>query len=269
MTNIVRYNRLEKLLVLKFLVATQKETPMNKLKIVKSFSIATLVSAVLLVSPVYAASISGVIKYEGAAPKFKEIKMDADPLCMEKHTSAVYPQTLVLGEGNTMANVFVHVKGGLSNQAYTAPTEPVVLDQKGCFYEPHIFGIMVGQPLKILNPDGTLHNVHVMSKVNLEFNLAMPKFRTETTKVFDKPEFMFAFKCDVHPWMLAWGSVMSHPFFFVTKQDGKFTIDNLSAGTYEIEAWHEKLGTQTASVTVADGETKTADFTFSKPSSAE
>lgn len=226
-------------------------------------------AVLFFVSCAQAASISGVVKYEGAAPKFKEIKMDADPLCVEKHTSAVYPQTLVLGEGNTMANVFVHVKSGLPNQAYTAPAEPVVLDQKGCFYEPHVFGVMAGQPVKILNPDGTLHNVHAMSKLNPEFNLAMPKFRAETTRVFDKPEFMFAFKCDVHPWMLAWASVMSHPFFSTTKQDGRFTIGSLPAGTYEIEAWHEKLGTQTAGVTLADGEAKEISFTFSKPSSGE
>lgn len=221
------------------------------------------------VSSSQAASVSGVVKYEGTAPRFKEIKMDADPLCPEKHTGPVYPQTLILGDGNTMGNVFIYVKSGLPNQQYPAPAEPVVISQTGCMYDPHVFGVMVGQPVKILNPDGTLHNVHAMSKVNPEFNLAMPKFRTETTKVFDKPEFMFAFKCDVHPWMLAWGSVMSHPFFSVTKQDGKFTINDLPAGTYEIEAWHEKMGTQTASVTVTDGETKEANFTFSRPSAQE
>lgn len=242
---------------------------MSRPKIFQTSFILAFLFAVFFMSPAYSATISGVVKYEGAAPKFKEIKMDADPLCMEQHTSAVYPQTLVLGEGSTMANVFVHVKSGLPNQTYTATAEPVILDQKGCFYEPHVFGVMVGQPVKILNPDGTLHNVHAMSKVNPEFNLAMPKFRTEATKVFDKAEFMFAFKCDVHPWMLAWGSVMSHPYFATTKQDGKFTIDNLPAGTYAIEAWHEKLGTQTASVTLADGEAKEISLIFSKPSSGE
>ena len=242
---------------------------MNRPKIFPAFFALALLSTAFCVSSVHAASISGVVKYEGEAPKFKEIKMDADPLCMEKHTSAVYPQTLVIGEGNTMANVFVYVKSGVPNRTYTAPTEPVVISQTGCMYDPHVFGVMVGQPVKILNPDGTLHNVHAMSKVNPEFNLAMPKFRAETTKVFDKPEFMFAFKCDVHPWMLAWGAVMSHPYFATTKQDGKFTIDNLPAGTYEIEAWHEKLGTQTAGITVAEGETKEVPFTFSRPSSQE
>lgn len=212
-----------------------------------------------------AAVVSGVVKYDGEVPKFKEIKMDADPVCLTHHSEAVFPQTLVLGEGNTMGNVFVYVKNGLPKKQYPAPPEPFILNQKGCVYEPHIFGVMVGQEVKILNPDGTLHNVHGMPKVNQEFNIAMPKFRTEISKTFDKPEFMFPFKCDVHPWMSAYGSVMEHPYFAVTKEDGKFEIKDLPAGTYEVEAWHEKLGTQTSTVTVADQDQEVA-FTFAKPS---
>lgn len=230
-----------------------------------ALSFTTLVLGTFLSWNVQAASISGTIKYEGDVPKFNEIKMDADPICLTHHTAPVYPQTLVLGDGNTMANVFVYVKNGLAKKDYPAPTEPVVIDQKGCQYAPHVAGTMVGQTVKILNPDGTLHNVHALCKVNQEFNLAMPKFRAETTKVFDKVEFMFPLKCDVHPWMNGWLAVMPHPFFATTQTDGKFKIDNLPAGTYEIEAWHEKLGTQKASVTVTGEETKEVNFTFSKP----
>lgn len=212
-----------------------------------------------------AATITGTIKYDGEVPKFKEIKMDADPICLSKHSGGVLPETLVVGQGNTMANVFVRVKSGLAPKAYPAPAEPVVLDQHGCRYTPHVFGIMIGQDLKILNPDGTLHNVHALSKVNPEFNLAMPQFRKELVKKFEKEEFMFPLKCDVHPWMESWCAIMSHPFFAVTPKEGTFKIDGLDAGTYEIEAWHEKLGTQTISITVAAAETKEANFTFSKP----
>ena len=211
------------------------------------------------------ATITGAVKYEGEAPKFNEIKMDADPICLSHHSSSVYPQSLVHGEGQTMANVFVHVTVGLPKKEYTPPTDPVVMDQNGCMYTPHVAGVMVGQPVKFLNHDGTLHNVHVLSKVNPEFNLAMPKFRTETTKIFDKPESIFAVKCDVHPWMLAWMSVMNHPYFATTKEDGKFSIENLPAGNYEIEAWHEKLGTQKITVQLAEGETKEINFSFSRP----
>ena len=213
-----------------------------------------------------AATVSGTVKFDGTAPKFKEIKMDADPICVTHHTTPVFPQTLMLGDGNSMANVFVYVKSGLkAGAAYPAPTEPVVVDQQGCQYRPHVVVAMVGQPVKILNPDGTLHNVHALSKVNAEFNAAMPKFRTEITKAFDKSEFMFAMKCDVHPWMSAWVSIVSNPFFAVTKEDGKFSIANLPAGKYEIEAWHEKLGTKTTMITVGESDNATADFSFAAP----
>ncbi len=212
-----------------------------------------------------AGSITGKVVYQGEAPKFREIKMEADPICLSQHAGPVLPQTLVLGEGNTMANVFVHVTSGLPQKTYEAPKEPVVLDQKGCMYDPHMIGVIVGRPLKILNPDGTLHNVHGTPKVNEEFNLAMPKFRTEMSKTFSKPEFMFSIKCDVHPWMVAWISVMDNPYFSVTKQDGLFEIKDLPAGKYEIEAWHEKLGPQKVVVELNEGETKTVNFTFSRP----
>lgn len=225
------------------------------------FAIFTL----LTVCSVDAATISGTIKFDGEAPKFKEIKMDADPVCVTLHSGPVYPQTLVLGEGNTMGNVFVHIKKGLNQGTYPASTEEVVIDQKGCEYHPHVAGVMAGQSIKVLNPDGTLHNVHVLSKTNPEANIAMPKFRKDISMKFDKPEFMFAMKCDVHPWMGAWLSVMPHPFFTVTKDDGKFTIADLPAGTYEVEAWHEKLGTKSATITVAEGDNATADFTFAAP----
>jgi plastocyanin len=212
-----------------------------------------------------AGSVTGTVKFDGAAPKFKEIKMDADPVCASHNTTPVFPQTLMLGDGNTMGNVFVYVKSGLKSTTSPAPTQELVIDQKACQYHPHVAAVQVGQPVKILNPDGTLHNVHALSKVNPEFNAAMPKFRTEITKTFDKAESMFALKCDVHPWMGAWLAVMPHSFFAVTKEDGKFTIDNLPAGTYEIEAWHEKLGKKTATVKVGDTEAATTDFTFAAP----
>lgn len=212
------------------------------------------------------ATISGTIKFEGEAPALKTIDMSQDAICgTNNNNQPVKSQALVLGAGNTLGNVFVYVKSGLAaGKTYTAPTEPVVLDQKGCMYNPHVIGAMVGQPIKILNSDGTMHNVHGLAAVNAEFNEAMPKMKKELTKSFDKEEILFAVKCDVHPWMQAYVGIVSHPFFTVSKEDGKFTISGLDAGTYEIEAIHEKLGKMTASVTVAADGTATNDFTFKK-----
>jgi Carboxypeptidase regulatory-like domain len=129
-------------------------------------------------------------------------------------------------------------------------------------YHPHVLGIMVNQQLTIKNGDPTLHNIHPQPKINTPFNLAQPMQNMQTNKTFDKVEVMIPVKCDVHRWMESYIGVLSHPFYGVTGADGSFTIKGLPAGTYTIEAWHEKYGSQTANVTVTDGQAATNDFTF-------
>ena len=215
---------------------------------------------------VAASSITGTVTFTGKAPTIRPIAMDADPACAKKHSAPVPNEMLVLGSGNTMGNVMVWVSKGVpSGKAYPAPKTPVVLDQNGCQYKPHVMGVMVGQPYKIVNSDGILHNVHTLPKINKAFNKPMPATVKEATITFDKEESVFPTKCDVHPWMNAFVGVFTHPFFSVTSADGKFTISGLDPGTYEITAWHERLGTQTASVTVAATGAKTQDFKFAAP----
>ena len=122
--------------------------------------------------------------------------------------------------------------------------------------------MVVGQPLKVVNGDPTLHNVHALAKTNTEFNQAQPFQNMELDKVFDKPEMAISIKCDVHPWMQSYLSVLPHPYFAVTGEDGSFTIEGVPAGTYELEAWHESLGTQTGQATVTAGGAADVSFSF-------
>jgi plastocyanin len=211
-----------------------------------------------------ASTITGTVTFDGKAPALKPLAMEAEPVCHKQHGGKPVPnEMLVLGSGNTMANIMVWVSKGLpAGKTYPAPKTPVVLDQKGCVYTPHVMGIMVGQPYRILNSDGILHNIHTLPKLNPGFNRGQPATVKEMTTSFPKPEGMFQVKCDVHPWMSAYIGVHTHPFYSVTKTDGKFTIAGLDAGTYEITAWHERLGTQTASVTVTGSDTKSQNFKF-------
>ena len=227
-----------------------------------------LVQMIVLLSAVgiiYAGgSITGTITFEGKAPKMKPLKVDADPICVANNEIAPKKEWLILDENKGVKNMLVFITEGL-NIDYSPPEEPVVIDQKGCIYSPHVVGIMAGQQLDILNNDGTLHNIHALPKVNKEFNKAQPRSKKKLSVKFEKPEAPFKIKCDVHPWMGAYIGVFDHPCFSVSGDDGTYVISDLKPGEYVIEAWHEKLGSQTANVTVSDSAAH-QDFTFKKPS---
>jgi len=224
-----------------------------------------ILSSVLTFS--FAGDIHGKITFDGKAPKMKSLRMDADPVCVANNEVAPRKEWLILDENNGLKNVLVFVKespsGGSLEGDLNLVEKHAVIDQKGCVYVPHVLGVMVGQKLDILNSDGTLHNIHALPKVNKEFNKAMPRSKKQMTVQFDKSEAPFKVKCDVHPWMGAFIGVFDHPYFAVTGDDGSYVISGLEPGDYVIEAWHEKLGSQTANVTVGDS---AANFTFKKPS---
>jgi predicted small lipoprotein YifL len=207
------------------------------------------------------ATITGKVAFTGTPPAKEQIKMEADAYCKGAHAEPVYTQDVVVNGNGTLQWVLVYVKEGVTG-TYPAPTTPVTLDQQGCQYHPHIFGIQAGQPLRILNSDGTLHNIHALPKVNAEFNIGQPFQKMETIKKFDKPEVPLRFKCDVHKWMGAYCGVFNHPFFATTNDQGTFEIKGLPPGNYVIEAWQEKYGTQDQNVTVSGSESKTVDFSF-------
>jgi plastocyanin len=214
-----------------------------------------------------AGDVNVVVSFDGAAPANEPIKMNADPVCLKENTTPQSQETYQVADGK-LGNVFVYVKDGLGAYAFDAPTGMVSIDQKNCRYHPHVFGIRVGQTLEIVNSDPTLHNIHALPKGNAEFNTGQPIKDMKTTHVFTAKEIMVPFKCDVHGWMNAYVGVMDNPFFGVTDKDGKVSLKGLPPGTYTIEAWHEKLGAQTAMVTLGAKETKDATFTFKAAAAA-
>ena len=211
--------------------------------------------------PATAGNVTGSIMLEGDAPAAEMIRMNSDPVCVKQATDTE-TDYYVVGEGGGLGNVFVYVKSGLQG-SFPPASDTVILDQQGCRYTPHVFGIQVGQTLQIVNSDPTLHNIHATPVNNPEFNTGQPIQGMTFDRTFDNVEVMVPFKCDVHGWMNAYLGVLDHPFFAVSGSDGAFDISGLPPGTYEIEAWHEELGTQTQSVTVAEGGTADVSFTFS------
>jgi plastocyanin len=211
-----------------------------------------------------AANVAGRVLIEGPVPVNPAIKMAADPFCIRENKDGRTFENFVVSDGG-LENVFVWVKDGLGNYAFDVPTEPVKVDQQGCRYHPHVVGVRAGQPIEISNSDDTLHNINARAEINQPFNIGQSQAGLKNTVTFTAQEVMIMLKCDVHSWMNAYAGVVNHPYFAVTADGGKFELKNLPAGTYTIEAWHEKLGTQTQTVTVADNESKAITFTFTSP----
>lgn len=197
-------------------------------------------------------TISGKITYRGKI-RPASVNMAEFPECAKLHPQGAKSNDLVLGSGNTLANVLIRVKNPPKNGSSGTASKPVVIDQNGCFFSSRVVAVKTGQPLGFKNSDGILHKVHGFPKVNKEFNIGMPPAVSIQQITFDRAEGPFKVKCDVHPWAEAYVAVMTHPYFAVTGENGNFKLDGLPAGTYEIEAWHEKLGTRSAKVQVGDG----------------
>jgi plastocyanin len=210
-------------------------------------------------------AIAGIVTFAGTPPKPRPLPMDSDPQCAKASPGAT-TELLVVGSGGGLKNVFVYVKEGLGARRYAVPSTEVALDQNGCRYVPHVLGIQAGQTMLVSNSDPLIHNVHAMPKNNREFNFGQPARTPPVSRVFEQPEIGLPFKCDVHGWMNAYVNVVPHPFYAVTKDDGSFEIKGLPEGTYTLELWHERLGTQTQPVTVTAAAPAKVSASFKPPS---
>jgi hypothetical protein len=206
------------------------------------------------------ASIAGKVTFGGPAPEVETVRMTADPKCKELHPDGLQRAAFDVAEGGGVGGVVVYVKG--VSGSYPAPAQAATLDQQGCTYHPRTLALQTSQDLTIKNSDETLHNIHPRPTKNPEFNVGQPRQGMETTKSFAEAELMIPVGCDVHPWMRAYISVFTHPFFAVTAEDGSFSIANLPAGEYEVEAVHPQLETVTGTLTVADGEAGSLDLAY-------
>ena len=209
------------------------------------------------IDPATVATISGTVKFDGAAPKAAKIDMSQDPNCAGTNTA----ENVIVADGK-LANVFIYVKDGLGSRTFPVPTDAVTLTQVGCKYKPHVLGVMAGQTIKIVNADPTTHNIHPTPKDNREWNESQAPQAAALEKSFAREELLLPVKCNQHPWMRMFVNVVKNPFFAVSGPDGKYQITGLPPGDYTIAFVHEKFPEQYEKVTVAAKDSKTLDVSF-------
>ncbi len=207
------------------------------------------------------ASLTGVVKFEGTAPKASRIDMSSDPYCAKAHPTPATTEDIVVGANGGLANVVIYVSDGLGNRTFQPPEQPAVFEEKGCQYKPHVLALQTNQKLDVVNSDETTHNIHPSPNNNREWNMTQPH-GMPLERTFAREEIAIPVKCNVHPWMRGYIAVFKHPYFAVSNKDGSFDLKDLPPGTYTITAWQEKLGSQSQKITVGAGETKTLNFSF-------
>jgi len=210
-----------------------------------------------------AGSIRGTVNFPGKVPERLKIDMSQDPVCSITGGENLAEQYVV--HGGKLANVYLYIKEGPESAMNADPksTAPVVLDQVGCKYTPHVIAVMRGGTVEFRNSDGTMHNIHTMPAGNQPVDVSQGAKGAPEIRQFDKPEIMMPVRCNNHPWMNAFINVSTTPFFAVSDVDGKFEIKGLPPGKYTLAAVHEKLGEQTISVEVASKEQAKVEFTYS------
>jgi plastocyanin len=217
------------------------------------------------VDPATLGTVSGAVHFSGKAPAPVKIDMSMDPVCSMTGGDNFAEQYVV--HNGKLANVYVYIKSG-PPAAMSAPavvSAPVIMDQVGCKYVPHVVAVMRGGSVEFRNSDGTMHNIHTLPTApdSQSIDISQGAKGAPQVKQFNQTEVMIPVRCNNHPWMNAFVNVSATPFFAVTDTNGHFGISGLPAGTYTIAAVHEKFGEQTMRVTVEPKETVKADFNFS------
>lgn len=206
-------------------------------------------------------SIKGRVHLSGKLPGNPIIRMGIDPMCSKVNAGKrVLQEYVVATADGSLANVFLNLKGNVPQTP--VPTLPVTLDQRGCLFYPRVVGLRVGQTLQVKNSDAFLHNAHALSGKDQGFNVGQPTAGNVYNWKAKTEEVMLHLKCDIHTWMNAYVGVVTNPYFAVSDTMGTFLIDKVPPGTYTLQAWHERFGMLTKSVTVKAGSAATVDFMY-------
>ena len=135
-----------------------------------------------------------------------------------------------------------------------------VMNQRNEAFVPHVLAITTGTVVDFPNSDRFYHNVFSLSKT-ARFDLGRYAVGNSKSVRFDRPGIVRVF-CDIHSHMNAFILVFSHRYFAVTDTDGRYRIDGVPSGTYNVVAWNEGTASDPKPITVSDGGASELDFSL-------
>lgn len=204
-------------------------------------------------------SLEGTVRLKGGAGKPKKLVVMTDRAVCGREVPS---EGLVTGKKGELKNAVVFLRGPVEGaKSFAGWKRPFEIDQKGCLFQPRILLVPVGQPVMVKNSDGILHNFHTFSKKNRPLNRAQVGGGAPLQLTFDRSE-SIRYECDVHSWMKGWIVVADHPYYALTSEEGAVRLEDIPAGNYDLQVWHEALGELEKRVTIREGETTRVDFQY-------
>lgn len=204
-------------------------------------------------------TLAGSVRHIGNPPKPVPLMIvkDAGVCGREKQ----FDDSLLIGKSGGLRNAVVSITNIRGGKALSSFGGNLILDQRQCIYEPHILLAPVNTPIRILNHDGVLHNIHTYPTANPAQNIAQPPALKEMEIRFALPE-RIQVRCDLHGWMSGWIVAVDHPYHALTDADGDFSLTDVPPGKYTVTCWHEVLGEQSKEVEVLSGGVTPLEFEF-------
>ncbi len=204
-----------------------------------------------------AGGVEGRVVFQGEEiPRSVRVRNTTDPHeCGEVQSL----ENILVSPNRGIANTVISVRDVPLPPGYAAPVSNLVLDNRDCRFDPHVAVLTAGSTVETTNSDAITHTVHLYGLFNL--NVALGPGQSKFVRQLDRPGW-YIVKCDLHGWMQAYLRVDEHPFHAVSSSDGSFRIDDLPAGSYRLEAWHEYFGRAEREIVVPAGETSTATIVY-------
>jgi len=216
-----------------------------------------------------AGTISGTVKWSGPLPRIPSFPIDKDSqVCDPDSHKTRDLDRLIVGPQNGVANTVVFLKDISRGKVMDIPQPRRSLDQKQCRYEPHILLVLENGPLQLKSSDAVLHTVHMDGAAS--YNLPFPFTDRPVTRNMPTAGLVNVRCNGGHAWMNAEIMVVSHPYYAVTDESGRFELADVPPGQYQIVAWHEgwKLEREEAAFDVLT-ERKVRRPIFSEPKTWE
>ncbi|MFO0733663.1 MAG: carboxypeptidase-like regulatory domain-containing protein [Nitrospiraceae bacterium] len=213
-------------------------------------------------------TLEGTISLDGPIPEAKGFNLITFP-------DPVYCGRISNGKGWRLLKDFqVGQNGGLRNAVVLLegvetgkPFDMSVplIEARDCLFQPWVTIVRNGHAVEVVNMDPVMHDIqgyetsveagnrvlfntplilnhqHQRGNMHAMHNHAPGKSLVGPIYL-NKGRRTFYMQCGFHAYMESWAMAVNNPYYAVTDEQGKYRLDNIPSGTYQLVVWHPQSG---------------------------